>query len=109
MSPLAEIVSGHDLLQVVWVSLAAGIGVTVAYGFAILGGTRALDLSRAGRGGGGGVFGGLCAGGAPPGGAPPKRGGGPPPPPVRGGPAHPGGAPRGARGQREVGGPRRPA
>jgi hypothetical protein len=61
MSPLAEIVSGHDLLQVVWVSLAAGIGVTVAYGFAILGGTRALDLSRAGRGGAAVVFGVLCA------------------------------------------------
>ena len=61
MTPVAEIVSPHDLLQVVWVSVLAGIGVTGAYGFAILGGTRALDLSRSGRGAEAVVFGVLCA------------------------------------------------
>jgi hypothetical protein len=58
---LAEIVSVHDLLQVVWVSVVAGIGVTGAYAFAILGGTRAVDMSRAGRPVEAVVLGVLCA------------------------------------------------
>jgi hypothetical protein len=37
------------LLTVVWAASAAGIGVTAAYGLAILGGTRALDFGRSGR------------------------------------------------------------
>jgi hypothetical protein len=37
------------LLTVIWASAAAGIGVTTAYGFAILGVTRAVDLGRSGR------------------------------------------------------------
>jgi len=37
------------LLTVVWSSLLAGTGVTAAYGFVILGGTRALERGRAGR------------------------------------------------------------
>ena len=37
------------LLTVVWAASAAGIGATTAYGLAILGGTRALDLGRSGR------------------------------------------------------------
>jgi hypothetical protein len=61
MAPLAEVVSGHDLLQVVWASLLAGIGVTVAYAFAILGGSRAVDLTRSGRSAEAVVFGVLCA------------------------------------------------
>ncbi len=61
MTPLAEIVSGHDLLQVVWSSLAAGIGLTTAFAFAILGGARAVDLTRSGRSGEAAVFGLLCA------------------------------------------------
>jgi hypothetical protein len=59
--PLAEIISVHDLLQVVWVSVVAGIGVTGAYAFAILGGTRAVDMSRSGRPAEAAVFGVLCA------------------------------------------------
>ena len=43
------IIDWDALLTVVWASLATGIGVTAAYGFAILGGTRAIDLGRAGR------------------------------------------------------------
>ena len=61
MLPLAEIVNGHDLLQVVWASLLAGIGVTAAYAFAILGGARAVDLTRSGRSAEAVVFGVLCA------------------------------------------------
>ena len=37
------------LLQVVWVSVLAGIGVTSAFAMAIYGTTRAVDLSRNGR------------------------------------------------------------
>jgi hypothetical protein len=37
------------LLTVIWASLLAGIGATAAYGFAILGTTRAVDLGRRGR------------------------------------------------------------
>lgn len=36
------------LLEVVWVSLLAGIGVTAAFAFAILGATRAVDVRRNG-------------------------------------------------------------
>jgi hypothetical protein len=61
MALLAEVVSGHDLLQVVWVSLVAGIGVTAAYALAILGGARAVDLTRSGRSAEAVVFGVLCA------------------------------------------------
>ncbi len=39
------------LLQVVWSSILAGIGVTAAFGVAIVGATRAVDLRRGGRGG----------------------------------------------------------
>jgi uncharacterized membrane protein len=37
------------LLTAVWAAAAGGVGVTAAYGFAILGGVRALDLGREGR------------------------------------------------------------
>ena len=43
------IIDWDALLTVVWASLVAGIGVTAAFGFAILGGTRAMDLGRDGR------------------------------------------------------------
>jgi len=48
LSPLA-IIDWDALLTVIWASFAAGIGVTTAYGLAILGSTRAIDLSREGR------------------------------------------------------------
>jgi hypothetical protein len=57
MTALAAIVDWDALLTVVWASLAAGIGVTAAFGFAILGGTRAVDLSRDGRMGEAALFG----------------------------------------------------
>lgn len=46
---MIAVVDWDALLTVVWSSLLAGIGVTAAYGLVILGGTRALELGRAGR------------------------------------------------------------
>jgi hypothetical protein len=46
---IAAIVDGHALVQVIWVSLLSGVGVTAAYGFALFGTTRALESSRDGR------------------------------------------------------------
>jgi hypothetical protein len=45
----ASVVDWDALLTVVWASVAAGVGVTAAYGLVILGATRAIDLSRDGR------------------------------------------------------------
>jgi hypothetical protein len=60
----ASIVDWEALLTVVWASAAAGIGVTAAYGLAILGTTRAVELSRGGRAGEALVFGVVAAIGA---------------------------------------------
>jgi hypothetical protein len=49
MTFVAAIADWDALLTVVWASVAAGIGVTAAFGFAILGGTRAVELGRDGR------------------------------------------------------------
>lgn len=57
---IAAIVDTDALLTVVWASLLAGIGVTAAYGFAILGGVRALELGRAGRPGEAVIFAAVC-------------------------------------------------
>jgi hypothetical protein len=46
---IATIVDTHALLQMMWVSLLAGVAVPAAYGFALLGSTRALEFGRAGR------------------------------------------------------------
>ena len=51
------IVDWDALLTVIWASLVAGIGVTAAFGFAILGGMRAVDLRRDGRVGEATLFG----------------------------------------------------
>ena len=53
----ASIVDWDALLTVVWASVAAGVGVTAAYGLGILGTTRAVDLSREGRAGEAVLFG----------------------------------------------------
>ena len=49
---IATIVDWDALLQVIWVSLLAGVGVTAAWGFALLGTTRALESGRDGHLGG---------------------------------------------------------
>jgi uncharacterized membrane protein YedE/YeeE len=46
---IASIVDTHALLQVIWVSLIAGVGVPSCYALAILGSTRAIELGRNGR------------------------------------------------------------
>lgn len=56
---IGSIVDAGDLIQVIWTSLAAGIGVTTAFGVAILGGSRAMDLGRHGRLAAAAVFAGL--------------------------------------------------
>jgi hypothetical protein len=54
---IASIVDTHDLLEVIWVSIAAGIGLTAAYGVAILGAAQAVDSGRRGDGVGAILFG----------------------------------------------------
>ena len=49
MTRLASIVDGKALLDVVWASLAAGIGVTAVFGLAIHGTARAVEMRRNGR------------------------------------------------------------
>jgi hypothetical protein len=46
---IATIVDWDALLQVIWVSLLAGVAVPGAYGFALLGSTRALESGRGGN------------------------------------------------------------
>jgi hypothetical protein len=46
---LASILDWDALLTVGWASVAAGVGVTAAYGLVILGTTRAVELGRQGR------------------------------------------------------------
>ena len=46
---IATIVDTDALLQVIWVSLVAGVGLTAFYGLAILGATRAVEFGRDGR------------------------------------------------------------
>jgi hypothetical protein len=47
----------NALLTAVWAAAAGGVGVTAAYGFAILGSVRAVDRGRAGRTGEAAVYG----------------------------------------------------
>jgi len=48
---ILAIIDWDALLTVVWASLLGGIGATAAYGMAILGSARAIELGREGRGG----------------------------------------------------------
>ena len=43
---IATVVDWDAILQVVWVSLLSGVGVTAAWAFALLGWTRALEYGR---------------------------------------------------------------
>ena len=54
---IATVVDWDALLQVIWVSLVAGVGVTAAWGFALLGSTRALEFGREGRAGEAAIYG----------------------------------------------------
>lgn len=46
---IASVVEWDKLLDVVIVSLVAGLGVTAVFAVAILGATRVMDMSRDGR------------------------------------------------------------
>jgi hypothetical protein len=48
MTPLATVVDGGALLQVLWVSAAAGIGLTLAFSLAIASAARAGQQRRGG-------------------------------------------------------------
>jgi hypothetical protein len=56
---IASIVDTHDLLEVIWVSIVAGIGLTAVYGVVIVGATRAADYGRRGATAGAVLFGAL--------------------------------------------------
>jgi hypothetical protein len=56
---IASIVDTDALLEVIGVSIVAGIGLTAVYGVAIVGATRAVDLGRRGQTAGAVVFGAL--------------------------------------------------
>ena len=56
---IATVVDWDALLQVIWVSLLAGVGVTAAWAFALVGATRALEFGRDGRVGVAVVYGAL--------------------------------------------------
>jgi hypothetical protein len=60
----ASIVDWDALLTVIWAAAVAGVGVTAAFGFAILGATRAVEFSRDGRAAEATLFGVLGAVGA---------------------------------------------
>ena len=49
MSLATAIVDGHALLELVYVSLLAGVGVCVVYAVAVVGITRAQEARRANR------------------------------------------------------------
>jgi len=48
----AEVVDGGALLQVLWVSVAAGLGLSLIFSLAIAGAARASQQRRAGQAGG---------------------------------------------------------
>jgi hypothetical protein len=48
---IGVIVDWDAILEVIWVSLLAGVGVTAAWAFALLGSTRAIETGREGRAG----------------------------------------------------------
>lgn len=56
MAPLAEIVDVGDLVDVVWTSFVAGIGVCIVFSIAIFGFARAIDMRREGQAAAAGVY-----------------------------------------------------
>ena len=49
MAPVAQVVDVGELLDVVWTSLVAGIGVCAVFSLAIVGFARAIDMRRDGQ------------------------------------------------------------
>ncbi len=46
MATIASVVDTHALLQTIWVAVAAGIGITAAFAFALVGGIRAQEAGQ---------------------------------------------------------------
>jgi hypothetical protein len=61
MTSLGAVVDGGALVDVIWVSLVAGVGVVTIFAVTLLAATRADDARREGRSGAAAVFGGLAA------------------------------------------------
>ncbi|MEX1142147.1 MAG: hypothetical protein WD993_04570 [Thermoleophilaceae bacterium] len=49
MAPLAQIVDVGGLIEVIWASLLAGVGICVVFALVIVGYARAVDMSREDR------------------------------------------------------------
>lgn len=49
MALAAKLIDTNALLNVVWVSLVAGVGGTAAFSFTIVGATRFVDMRRSGH------------------------------------------------------------
>lgn len=61
MAPLASAVEWGKVVEVLWVSAVAGIGVTMLFALTLLGATRAVDLRRNGRTAAASAYGALMA------------------------------------------------
>jgi hypothetical protein len=48
---MIAVIDAGQLAEVVWVSLLAGVGITAAYSFVVLGGARSAAARRAGQSG----------------------------------------------------------
>jgi len=57
---VAAVLDTGALLEVVWVSLLSGIGVTAVFSVALLGGTRSGEARRAGATGAAAAYGALA-------------------------------------------------
>lgn len=51
MDPLVAAIEAGDLLEVVWVSLVAGVAVTVLFSLVVLFGARSAEAQRSGQAG----------------------------------------------------------
>jgi hypothetical protein len=59
--PIATLVDVKALLKVVWVSIAAGVGVISAFSLIVVGTTRFADMRRSERSGIAALYGALAA------------------------------------------------
>jgi hypothetical protein len=54
------VVEVGQIFEVIWVSLAAGVGITIAYSMVVLGTGRSAEARRSGRGGAAVVYGAMA-------------------------------------------------
>ena len=58
-APVAAVEVG-DIVEVIWVSLLAGIGITLAFSIVVLGSGKSAEARRAGRDGASAAYGALA-------------------------------------------------